>query len=104
MAQNIASALNAKLTGAEEQTLAAKPTNNPAAYDAYLRGLALAGRADAMVTNTLNSIQAFEEAVRLDSNFALAWAHLSQQHSFAFNLTDKTPQRREAARQASTVQ
>jgi len=36
----IADALNAKLTGAEQQALARKPTNNSAAYDAYLRGVA----------------------------------------------------------------
>jgi TolB-like protein len=41
IAKGIAESLQAKLTGREEQALAAKPTNNPQAYDAYLRGLAL---------------------------------------------------------------
>ena len=41
VAQNIAIALNAKLSGAEEHVLAQKPTDNPAAYEAYLRGKAL---------------------------------------------------------------
>ena len=40
IAKGIAEALQAKLTGREEQALAVKPTNNPEAYDAYLRGLA----------------------------------------------------------------
>src|SRR5262249_54439651 len=40
IAKGIASALQAKLSGREEQALAVKPTNNPEAYDAYLRGLA----------------------------------------------------------------
>ena len=40
IAKRIAESLQAKLTGREEQALAAKPTNNPEAYDAYLRGLA----------------------------------------------------------------
>ena len=40
IAKEIAEALQAKLTGREEQALAVKPTNNPEAYDAYLRGLA----------------------------------------------------------------
>ncbi|HZE12175.1 MAG TPA: hypothetical protein VE086_00320, partial [Chthoniobacterales bacterium] len=39
VASTIADQLNAKLTGAEKEVLAQKPTNNPAAYDAYLRGL-----------------------------------------------------------------
>ena len=44
IAKRIAESLQAKLTGREEQALAAKPTNNPEAYEAYLRGLAFEGR------------------------------------------------------------
>src|SRR5438034_2782794 len=44
IAKAIADALQAKLTGREEQALAVKPTNNPEAYDAYLRGLAFEAR------------------------------------------------------------
>ena len=44
IAKGIAEALQAKLTGREEQALAVKPTNNPEAYDAYLRGLAFEAR------------------------------------------------------------
>src|SRR6266446_4417909 len=40
VAKAIAEQLRAKLTGQEEQVIAAKPTDNPQAYDAYLRGLA----------------------------------------------------------------
>ena len=40
VAKAIADQLRAKLTGREEQVIAAKPTDNPEAYDAYLRGLA----------------------------------------------------------------
>src|SRR4029453_2363489 len=49
IAKRIAESLQAKLTGREEQALAVKPTNNPEAYDAYLRGLAFEARV------TLNS-------------------------------------------------
>jgi TolB-like protein len=41
IAQTVAEALKAKLTGAEQQLLVQKPTNIPAAYDAYLRGTAI---------------------------------------------------------------
>src|SRR4029453_18945901 len=44
IAKGIAGSLQAKLTGREEQALAIKPTNNPEAYDAYLRGLAFETR------------------------------------------------------------
>src|SRR4029077_2175182 len=40
VAKSIAEQLRAKLTGQEEQVVAAQPTDNPEAYDAYLRGLA----------------------------------------------------------------
>src|SRR5207248_10239975 len=40
VSKTIAEQLRAKLTGQEEQIIAAKPTDNPQAYDAYLRGLA----------------------------------------------------------------
>src|SRR6516162_8077372 len=41
IAKGIAESLQAKLTGREKQALAVKPTNNPDAYDEYLRGMAL---------------------------------------------------------------
>ena len=48
IAKGIAESLQAKLTGREEQALAVKPTNNPEAYDAYLRGLAFEARSDSI--------------------------------------------------------
>ena len=44
IAKGIAESLQAKLTGREKQALAVKPTNNPEAYEAYLRGLAFEAR------------------------------------------------------------
>src|SRR6202140_2526194 len=46
VATAIADQLNAKLSGSEKESLAMKPTSNPQAYDAYLRGLAFQGRID----------------------------------------------------------
>src|SRR5205807_9840169 len=40
VATSVAEALKAKLAGAEQHALNQRPTNNPEAYDAYLRGLA----------------------------------------------------------------
>src|SRR6266480_4673644 len=50
VAKAIADQLRAKLTGREEQAIAAKPTDNPEAYDAYLRGLAYTLKAGANTT------------------------------------------------------
>src|SRR5207244_12625958 len=44
IAKRIAESLQAKLSGREEQALAVKPTNNPEAYDLYLRGLSFEAR------------------------------------------------------------
>jgi len=82
VASTVAEALRAKLTGAEQQTLEQKPTNNPEAYAAYLRGIALYRDVDFFVA--LKSIQPLEEAVRLDPNFAVAWALLTRVNSLAY--------------------
>src|SRR5207248_9408272 len=76
IAKGIAESLQAKLTGHEKQALAAKPTNNPEAYDAYLRGLAYSLK-PSTPANFLGAQKYLREAVRLDPKFALAWALLS---------------------------
>jgi len=81
VAKAIADQLRAKLTGQEEELIAAQPTNNPEAYDAYLRGLAFEGRnVAANYTTDLagKAIGFYERAVQLDPNFAIAWARLSR--------------------------
>jgi tetratricopeptide (TPR) repeat protein len=93
--------LQAKLTGREEQALAVKPTNNPEAYDAYLRGLAFEARGALSLDLLLKAIDFYERAVRLDPNFALAWARLSRADAFLYSSTgDTTVARRDAAKRA----
>src|SRR3954449_1124949 len=77
VAKTIADQLRAKLTGREEQEITAKPTDNPEAYDAYLRGLAYSVKAQHSPANSLGAQKHLREAVRLDPKFALAWALLS---------------------------
>ena len=96
----IADQLNAKLTGSEKESLETKPTSNPQAYDAYLRALAFKGRVDGLGANITKSIEAFEEAVRLDPQFGLAWAQLVWEDGLSYTNFEHTPQRREAARLA----
>jgi TolB-like protein/cytochrome c-type biogenesis protein CcmH/NrfG len=80
IAKRIAESLQAKLTGREEQALAVKPTNNPEAYDAYLRGLAFEARGYSLAGGEASQQIAgfYERAVQLDPNFAVAWARLSR--------------------------
>jgi serine/threonine protein kinase/predicted Zn-dependent protease len=77
IAKGIAESLQAKLTGREQQALAVKPTNNPEAYDAYLRGLAFEARSSSFDL-MLETAGFYNQAVQLDPNFALAWARLSR--------------------------
>jgi tetratricopeptide (TPR) repeat protein len=77
VAKTIADQLRAKLTGDEQQVIAAKPTSNPQAYDSYLRGLAYTLKTAFTPENSLGAQKYVKEAVRLDPNFALGWALLS---------------------------
>src|SRR5256886_800492 len=77
VAKAIAEQLRVHLTGREEQVIAAKPTDNPDAYDAYLRGLAYNVKTAYTPANALGAQKYLREAVRLDPKFALGWALLS---------------------------
>ena len=96
IAKGIAESLQAKLTGREEEALAVKPTNNPEAYDAYLRGLAFEGR------DLVRATGFYERAVQFDPKFALGWARLSRVEAwvsfFRVDPTDAT--RGDAAKRA----
>jgi tetratricopeptide (TPR) repeat protein len=95
-----------KLTGQEEQVIAAKPTDNTEAYDAYLRGLAYSLRTAATPANYLGAQKYLREAVRLDPKFALAWALLSLAESRGYrtlNLQPTVALREEARKAAETA-
>jgi tetratricopeptide (TPR) repeat protein len=103
IAKRIAESLRAKLTGREEQALAVKLTNNPEAYDAYLRGLAYNLKAENAAAYALGAQKHLKEAVRLDPKFALAWALLSYVESRGYVTASLQPTvaLREEARQAA---
>ena len=101
IAKGIAESLQATLTGGEEQALAASPTSNPEAYDAYLRGLAFEARSNYSSETLFKAIDFYGLAVQIDPNFALAWARLSGAHALLyFNRGDTTAARRDAAKEA----
>jgi serine/threonine protein kinase/Tfp pilus assembly protein PilF len=86
IAKGIAESLDAKLSGREEQVLATKPTNNPEAYDAYLRGLTFQARGlySSLPGASLEAAGFYERAVQLDPKFAIAWARLSRVDSWIY--------------------
>src|SRR5438874_7109605 len=77
LATEIAAALGATLSPHEKARVEAKPTNNPAASDAYLRGRAFAAGSPFDKSTVEGVMQSYREAVKLDPNFVLAWAYLS---------------------------
>jgi TolB-like protein/Flp pilus assembly protein TadD len=103
VAKAIADQLRAKLTGEEEQVITAKPTDNPEAYDAYLRGLAYSLKTANTPANSLSAQKYLREAVRLDPKFALSWALLSYVDARGYLTTALQPTvaLREEARQAA---
>ena len=101
VAKAIADALQAKLTGGEQQALAVKPTNNSEAYDAYLRGLALEARTSTSPSDSEKVVGFYERSVQLDPAFALAWARLSRANAqLYFSGLDTTSARRDATERA----
>jgi eukaryotic-like serine/threonine-protein kinase len=110
VAKAIADQLRAKLTGREEQAIAARPTDNPEAYDAYLRGLAYTLKTGNSPGNTLGAQKYLREAVRLDPKFARGWALLSYVDAFGYRALTLQPtvalceESRQAAETALTLQ
>ena len=103
VARAIAEKLRLHLTGEEEQVIAAKPTENVEAYDAYLRGLAYNLKTATTPANSLGAQKYLREAVRLVPKFAVAWALLSYVDARGYlQLTlQPTTALREEARQAA---
>jgi TolB-like protein/tetratricopeptide (TPR) repeat protein len=76
IATAVAEALKVTLLGDVSTKIELGGTRNPAAFDAYLRGLKLARIAAATTPMECQApVAAFSEAITLDSNFALAYAN-----------------------------
>jgi TolB-like protein/predicted Ser/Thr protein kinase len=98
VATRVADQLGVVLSPPAHSQLEARPTHNLAAYDAYLRSVAL----DEVDPATLRrALHAAEQAVALDSEFAAAWAVVSTRHSWLYFNSIPTQADAEAARQAA---
>jgi len=86
IARSIAQALRITLSPQEEKVMARKPTENAQAYDFYLRGRNYTRR-----ENLDYALQMFEQAIRLDPNFALAHAGIATVCGLVFELRDQSP-------------
>jgi serine/threonine-protein kinase len=85
IAGSVAEALNVALGASGRQALAQAPTQNLAAYDAFLKGEEVSQKVQSGDPVTLRQgIGYYEQAVALDSTFTAAWAELSRAHSVLY--------------------
>jgi TolB-like protein/Flp pilus assembly protein TadD len=98
LAQKIASALQAKLSPNEKERLDRQPTQNPDAYLLFIQAHDYATRPDQFRDELLTAEELFEQAIKLDPNFAAAFAGLSMVESWMYHNSEPTQARREKAR------
>ena len=89
IATTIANTLQAKLTGAEKQSIAAPPTSDLTAYELYLKGRLLWGKRSG--DNIPKAIAFYEEAIARDPNYALAYAGLADSYALLPAYTATAP-------------
>ena len=101
LAQQIVRELQAKLSPMEKAQMERRPTENGEAYLAFMQGHEIFNRPDKFRSNTEKAEQFFEEATKLDPNFAGAFAALARVHEWSYRDLDPTPARKEKARVAA---
>src|SRR5437016_13751906 len=98
LAQKIASALQAKLSPNEKARLDRRPTRDSDAYLLYVQAHGYANRPDRFRDTSLKAEELFEHAIKLDRNFAAAYAGLSMVESWLYHESEPIPAHREKAR------
>jgi TolB-like protein/Tfp pilus assembly protein PilF len=101
LAQKIARELQAKLSPTEKAQIERKPTENSEAYLAFVQAHDLCTRPDKLRPTVEKAEQLFEQATRLDPDFARAFAGLAWVHDWMYHTSDPTPARKEKARAAA---
>jgi serine/threonine-protein kinase len=102
IAGQVASALNVALGDSVRRELAARPTANLAAYDAFLKGEAASlGLAAFDPPSLRRAIAFYEQAVALDSTFVGAWAQLARTRAALYRNGAPEPQLAQAAQEAA---
>jgi TolB-like protein/Tfp pilus assembly protein PilF len=98
VAKQIADALRTTLSPQEKARVETKPTDNPDAYVLYLRGREYQTRPDNFLQDFRSAARLFEQAIALDSNFALAHARLSAVTSQIYHWFEPTEATKQKAR------
>jgi serine/threonine-protein kinase len=102
IATRVATELDLALGAGVRAQMGERPTQNLAAYDAFLRGERLSNRVGLVDVNALlEAVAAYEEAVSLDPKFGLAWAQLSRALSTIYVNSTRYPEVGERAERAA---
>src|SRR5271157_902232 len=101
-ALSIAHEVSGRLTTAEETRLASKRTSNPQAFDAYLRGRYLWNDRTAEPASGAGAY--FEQALRQDPGFALAYSGLADYYSVSWGPWVDLPRAEDYARKAVALE
>ncbi|HKP28854.1 MAG TPA: protein kinase [Gemmatimonadales bacterium] len=99
IASRVAAALDVALAAGDREKLTQRPTQNLAAYDAYLQGNEAFNQTDP--AGLLTSVGHYGRAVALDSTFLVAWSQLSRANSYLYWLSAPLPTYASAARAAA---
>ncbi len=89
IARDVSHNLKIKLTGADEQNLAKNYTNNDRAYQLYLEGRFHVNKRTPQ--DLRKAIGRFDEAIKIDPNYALAFAGLADAYSLLTNYLARSP-------------
>jgi serine/threonine-protein kinase len=100
IAEEIAQALDVAVLGPERQMLAAVPTDSPSAWARYVQGAHFYQRSS-MLDDNRRALALFEQAVGIDSTFALAWAFIATAHAAVYATGGATPVHLELAQEAA---
>jgi serine/threonine-protein kinase len=103
IAGHIVSAVGASLTEEEAGAFGAAPTDNPEAYRMYLQGQAYTARPGYHREDFESARALYEQALALDSSFALAHAALSRAHGAIWQFYDPSPERFARAREEAEI-
>jgi serine/threonine-protein kinase len=98
IAGKVVSALDVALADSAREVLVAKPTRSVPAYDAFIKGEAIAQRGG--LASARRAMEQYQEAIRLDSTFALAWAKLGRSAGVQYVNTGGTRELAEISRTA----
>ncbi len=102
IARQVVEALDITLLEPDRRKLETEPTDNPQAYDFYLRGKDYMDLAYSLQKRYPLAVQMFEKAIQLDPDFAQAYAALSKTHSgFIWFYLDRTEERLKKAKAAA---